>query len=103
MRLYREAGYQVIVMSGREDSAREDTALWLRRCRVPFDLLLMRPTVARGQSQPPDQDMKLALYRAHVEGRDAVQAVFDDRLKVARMWHSLGLPLFRVGDPDADF
>lgn len=27
----------------------------------------------------------------------------DDRLRVCRMWHSLGLPVFRVGDPDADF
>lgn len=101
--LYKNAGHDVIIMSGREEKSREDTAWWLCVNGVPFDMLLMRPEVEKGQNQPPDQDVKLALYREHVEDRFEVVAVFDDRLRVVRMWHSLGLPLFRVGDPDADF
>jgi len=43
------------------------------------------------------------LYEKCIKGKFNVNAVFDDRLQVCRMWHELGLPLFRVGDPDADF
>lgn len=103
VKLYKAAGHQVIIMSGRLDSARADTATWLQTHGVPFDFLFMRPQPPAGVNHPPDQDVKLDLFRAHVDGRFNVRAVFDDRLRVVRMWHSLGLPLFRVGDPDADF
>lgn len=32
-----------------------------------------------------------------------VDGVFDDRARVCRMWYAKGIPLFRVGDPDAEF
>ena len=101
--LYHRAGHTVIVMSGRLEDSRADTEAWLRFHGVPFDRLLMRPRPYPGEDQAPDQDVKLGLYRVHVEGKFTINAVFDDRLRVARMWHSIGLPLFRVGDPDADF
>lgn len=47
--------------------------------------------------------MKAELFDQHVRHRYHILGVFDDRLSVCRQWHAMGLPLFRVGDPDADF
>lgn len=99
VRLFAAAGCQVIIMSGRTADAKEDSARWLRSHGVPFDHLLFR---AEGDNRP-DQVVKHELFCAHVAGIFEVLAVFDDRLRAARLWHSLGLPLFRVGDPDANF
>lgn len=97
--LLAAAGHQVIVMSGRTEKARYGTATWLNRHAIPFHALHMR---ANGDGRP-DALIKEELFRTHVEPTHKVVAVLDDRLSVCRMWHRLGLPLFRVGDPDADF
>ncbi len=57
----------------------------------------------KGDDTRPDAAVKEELYSQHIKGKYNVVAVFDDRLQVCRLWHKLGLPLFRVGDPDADF
>jgi hypothetical protein len=51
----------------------------------------------------PDYEVKREMYETHVKGKRNVEAIFDDRLQVRRLWYELGLPLFSVGDPDADF
>ena len=61
--------------------------------------LLMRPA----GDYCKDSLVKAELFDKHVRHRYHVQGVIDDRLQVCRMWYSMGLPLFRVGDPDADF
>jgi hypothetical protein len=50
-----------------------------------------------------DVVVKEEMYNDHIKGKYNVTVVIDDRLQVCRMWHRLGLPLLRVGDPDADF
>lgn len=99
VRTVAASGAKIIIMSGREDSALEDTKVWLGVHEVPFDAIYMRTT---GDSRR-DSVVKLELFDAHVRGHYNVRGVLDDRLQVARLWHSLGLPLFRVGDPDAAF
>ncbi len=51
----------------------------------------------------PDDIIKREIFDRKIRGVYNVKFVIDDRLKVCRMWHQLGLNLFRVGDPDADF
>jgi len=89
----------VILMSGREERFRAQTLEWLKSNRVCHDGLFMRAT---GDNRK-DAIVKFELYEKCIKGKFNVNAVFDDRLQVCRMWHELGLPLFRVGDPDADF
>lgn len=91
--------YPIIVMSGREDVCRQDTADWLQRAGVEVKELFMR---AAG-TQEPDDLIKLRLFDEHVRNNYNVLGVFDDRLKVCRMWEQIGLTLFRVGPIDADF
>ncbi|WPH57753.1 3'-phosphatase, 5'-polynucleotide kinase [Mycobacterium phage WXIN] len=97
--------HYLIACSGRDDTCRGDSEKWLKKYGFAYDLLLMRDTVndrTSGQKWP-DVQVKLRLFNENVRGRYNVEAVFDDRLQVCRLWHQLGLQLFRAGDPEADF
>ena len=96
LRYYDE---DVVLLSGRKEKFREQTEQWLKHHEVPFMQLYMR----RDNDGRRDVEVKEELYNQHILGKYTVRMVIDDRLQVCRMWHQLGLPLFRVGDPDADF
>ncbi len=88
-----------IVLSGRDSSCKKETEKWLAENGIDYDFIYMRP---EGDTRK-DVEVKEELYNNHIKGQYNVLGVFDDRLQVCRLWHKLGLPLFRVGDPDADF
>ncbi len=89
----------IILLSGRKEQCRAQTLSWLRIHGIPFDALFMR----KDDDNRKDVLVKEDIYREHIQGKYNVLMVIDDRLQVCRLWHRLGLPLFRVGDPDADF
>jgi predicted kinase len=98
--LYSNAGYKIIFCSGREDKDRETTMMFIERHSPNMEYqLFMRNT---GDSRP-DDIVKEEIYRNEIERKYNIHCVFDDRLKVCRMWHRIGLNLMRIGDPDADF
>lgn len=90
---------KVIIFSGRDGVCYQDTYDWLIENNIPFDFLFMRP---KGNFEK-DSIIKERLYNEHVKGKYNIFAVFDDRLQVCDLWYSLGLPLFRVGDPQSNF
>jgi predicted kinase len=93
--------YKVIFFTGREDVCHDDTLAWLEKnvsLNHPVELH-MRAT----DDKRRDSIVKLEMFNKHVRGRYNVAAVVDDRRQVCEMWHALGLPLFRVGDPLAVF
>ena len=93
------AGYQIIFCSGRTDDYRPQTEAFLKK-HVGFPYkLIMRKT---GDNRP-DEIIKKEIYNNEIKSKYNVFCVFDDRLKVCKMWHELGLMLFRVGDPCSDF
>ena len=99
VRLFSYNGYRVLFCSGREASFRDLTDRWLKEhVSVPFDLF-MRPAGDKRK----DSVVKEEIYVSHIKDMYSVRAVIDDRLQVCQLWHKLGLPLFRVGDPDAVF
>lgn len=98
---YLSTDHYVIGVSGRpEDKAGPATLAWWRQHGIPFDEFYFRPA-----ERPDDRDdlVKLDIFNEHIRDRYNVVGVFDDRLRVVRMWHALGLTTYRVGDPDADF
>lgn len=92
-------GGDVIMMSGRSEDYRDITEAWLRDCGIKFDHLFMR---ASGDERR-DSIVKLELFNQHIRDKYIVDAIYDDRKRVCDVWYQLGLPLFRVGDPSADF
>lgn len=98
-KLLDSMGYKIIITSGRDEVCREDTEIWLDAQGVEYDALYMRPE----GSGDKDTVVKLSIFNEHIRENYHVRGVFDDRLMVAKLWHELGLPLFRVGDPEATF
>jgi predicted kinase len=91
---------EIIFLSGRQEKFRDQTRQWLDDVGLShYKQLYMRKT----DDARKDFIIKKEIYEGHIKGKYNVVAVFDDRLQVCRLWHELGLPLFRVGDPDADF
>ena len=97
--LVAAAGHRIIILSGRSDvdNVREDTLVWLAAHGVPVDAFFLRG----GEDARSDAVVKREIFEREIRDFYNVRGVVDDRLQVARMWHQLGLPLFRVGSPDA--
>ena len=99
----KSVGYKLIFFSGRDSVCREETLVWLNRhldCGDWDYELYMRP---EGDNRK-DSIIKKEMFDKYIRNKYYIEAVFDDRLQVCRMWHNeIGLQLFRVGNPDADF
>ena len=92
--------HEIVFLSGRKNSCYDDTVQWLDKYASFWGgHLFMRPD----ESNDPDYVVKERLFNENINGKYQVVAVFDDRDQVCRLWHSKGLPLFRVGNPDATF
>lgn len=91
---YRNSNYAIIYMSGREDKYRSQTQEFLRRHFCPQGPLHMRET----GDYRKDYIVKHELFEKHVRGKYNVVAVIDDRPQVLRLWRSMGLFTFAVGD-----
>lgn len=86
---------KVIIMSGRHETCKEDTELWLRQNDIPYDYIFMR----KEDDNRPDDIVKYELYMQNVYGKYKVKKVFDDRNKVCFMWRNLlGLKVFQVSE-----
>lgn len=86
----------VVYCSGREDSARDDTAAWINRHVGIPGLLYMRAA----DDKRKDSVIKRELFDRHIRDRFDVRYVFDDRQQVVDMWRSLGLTVFQVAEGD---
>ena len=91
--------YCMLILTGRKHTHRGVTKQWLEENRVYYDGLWTRDN---GDNRP-DWVVKQEIFDTHIAPNYNVLGVFDDRLQVARMWHLKGVPLFRVGDPEAVF
>jgi len=97
---YQATGCEVIFLSARDGICYDDTYNWLlKNSGLKEFQLHMR---AKGDGRK-DAIIKLELYNEYIKPHYNVKLVFDDRLSVCKLWHSLGLQLLRVGDPEADF
>lgn len=91
-----DAGYSIIVCSGRDDVCREDTENWLRRHRVPFSELLMRVTGDKRK----DSIVKSEIFDSNIAGKYNVRYVLDDRDQVVEMWRQRGLKVLQCAPGD---
>lgn len=92
----------LIIFSGRSDRFKEETSEWLKKYGIKPDIFEMR-TTQEEKAQVKDVIVKERMFETFVRGNFNIDFVLDDRLQVCRLWHSLGLSLLRVGNPDADF
>lgn len=98
-RMIAKSSSEIFIFSGRDGSCYNETEKWLKDNDIFYTQLCMR---SEGDKRK-DSIIKEELYEKYIKGQYNVIGVFDDRLQVCRMWYELGLPLFRVGNPDSDF
>lgn len=84
--------HYVIIMTGRDGSARQDTQEWLNDYGVEWDAVYIR---AEGDTRK-DSIIKKELFDEHVRGKYNVRYVIDDRRQVIFMWRALGLRVLDV-------
>jgi len=100
MKLYYNAGYKILFVSGREEKDRAPTERFYQEHfpEVKYELF-MRPT----GDMRKDVIIKEEIFGAHIKDKYFVAGWFDDRLQVSKWVYENGLPLFRVNDPEANF
>jgi len=103
---YEPSNKDVVIWSGRCESVREKTLLWLEKNILEFEctpsldrILKMRPI---GDNTPDDQLKEKWLDEALAEGKE-IEMVFDDRKKVIDMWIRRGVFVFDVSQGKGDF
>lgn len=100
MKLYYNAGYKILFVSGREDKDRVPTELFYKKHfpEVKYKLF-MRQT----GDQRKDVVIKEEIFNSYIKDKYYIAGWFDDRLQVSQWVYKSGLPLFRVNDPEATF
>jgi len=87
---------KIILLSGREDSAKAETIKFLKNNFVHYNELHMRKA---GDSRD-DRIVKQELYEAHIKDKYFVRFVLDDRDRVVNLWRDLGLTCLQVAPGD---
>lgn len=94
---YASLGYQIILVSGREDSCKEQTMNWLAKHEIPYHALFMR----KARDNRKDSIIKREIFDQYICGKFYVELVLDDRNQVVDMWRNeLGLTCFQVNYGD---
>jgi len=91
-RLLAQSGLPIIIVSGRTDDCKFETAKWLYDNSIPHDKIFMRKT---GDNRN-DAIVKREIYEKELKDKYNILAIFDDRNRVVDMWRSLGLTCLQV-------
>ncbi|WP_234920937.1 AAA family ATPase [Mycobacteroides chelonae] len=96
------APVNVLFVSGRDDTCRDETEKWLRANGISYDELHMRPTGAKdgNGNKLPDYRVKYDLFNENIRGKYNVRFVLDDRDQVVNLWRALGLKCLQVQPGD---
>lgn len=92
LKLYWAAGYNIRLLTGRDEGTRVFTERWLGQYGVPYHSLVMRPVGERTD----DHILKPILARENGWYQESVVFVLEDRQRVVDAWRSLGYTCFQV-------
>lgn len=82
---------EIILLSGRDGSCREQTIGWLLQHGIPYDILLMRTA---GDSRS-DYVIKKELFNVVRNDFNIILAI-DDRDQIVNLWRSMGIECWQV-------
>ena len=93
---YKEADYDIVIVSGRDGASLEPTEKWLKDNNIPYDDIYLRP---EGDFRK-DTVVKTEIYEKFLKHKYNILCVLEDRTKVVNMWRELGMKCFQVIDGD---
>lgn len=94
LKQFHNAGYSIILVSGREDKYRPQTLRWLSKHLIPYKYLYMRQT----KDSRKDAEIKLEIYRDSIIPEFYVEFVLDDRNQVVTALRDAGLTVLQVAE-----
>lgn len=94
--LYYDAGYNILLLSGRDGVCRKETEEWLNYYLPCSYNLWMRE---KGNMEK-DSIIKEEIFWRDIAPNFNVHCVYDDRNQVVEMWRSIGLKCFQVAEGD---
>lgn len=95
VKIYHDAGYQIIFLTARNEKYYTETAQWLNSHLEDYIVyvLLMRPL----NDDRPDDVVKEDIYRRDIALQFNVEFALDDRDSVVDMWRNrIGIPCLQV-------
>ena len=87
----QDVAVEVILLTGRPESVREATELWLAQYHIEYDQLIMR--------NRSSHYLKAVVYKEKVYKtiiKSDVFCAYDDEEEIIQMWNGLGIPAFKV-------
>lgn len=97
LQILHSKDYKIIIVSGRDDSAKTLTEEWLKNNHIEYNLLLMRTAGDKRN----DAIVKQELFDKFIRGMYYVKYVFDDRNQVIDLWRNkIGLTTLQVANGD---
>lgn len=97
LKLFSKDGYQILLVSGREDKFEEPTIRFLEMHNISYDRLLMR----KSKDYRKDSIIKREIYDKAIKDKYYIEFVLDDRNQVVDLWRQeLGLSCFQVNYGD---
>ncbi len=88
--------YEIVLCSGRRESCRTDTELWMQNHGVPWDWMLLR---ADGDFRH-DIIVKPEMLEKLGVPMDKIAFVLEDRNSMVKKWRELGLICMQVAEGD---
>ncbi len=89
-KFYRDLGYKIIIVTGRERICYQQTMEWLEFYGIKFDHFFMRDD----NDGRKDAAFKKEVYLNEIKDKFNVICIFDDRKQVVDKWRELGLFVF---------
>jgi len=101
LRMMKERGFKIVIMSGLEDKYQENRENWYKAHGVPYDELYMRKA---GDSRK-DSIIKRELFDEHIRDKYYVFCLIEDRMQMREMYTNMGLShkMFSIGNCFKEF
>lgn len=89
-------GMSVIILTGRDESCRKKTTMWLKENDVPFEKLFMRPNKTQG----PTKLWKKKIMEEEILPNYYVHFVVEDRKGEVETFREMGIGCFQAWDAE---
>lgn len=89
-----ESDHCIILLTGRDVSAQQKTEYWLNLHNIPYDILLMRSL----NDNRRGDIVKEEIFWNHIADNFNVVFAIEDTPKIVRMWQSINVPVFAIGN-----
>lgn len=93
-RIFKRAGYKIIIMTCRPIQFKPQTEYWLKKHNIQFDELIMSTAAM------PDAKNKFGMYIDNIKFKYDVIFAVEDRTSVVNMWRDIGITCLDVAGND---